>query len=113
MENLIKILIKRLTGKGMEISTIPAFVRDVANTVAANGNSSLQELNMRLESLGWNDLQLDDYTLQLILATFEPDLVYKPPHWFDRTFDTKRLTEAAEEETYASASGKTNKPLQE
>jgi len=103
MENLIKILVKRLAGKGMEISTIPAFIRDVANTVAANGNSNLQELNMRLESLGWDDFELDDYTLQLIIAIFEPDLAYKPPHWFDRTFNPPRLSELTDEKEHVPA----------
>jgi len=107
MEVLIRILVRRLVGKGMEISTIPGYIRDLANTMVANGYSSLQELNKRMQSLGWDDFKLDDYTLQLIIATFEPDLAYKPPHWFDRTFDAKRLAEAAEEETYASASDKT------
>ena len=96
MEELIIILIKRLAGKGMEISTIPAFIRDLANTMVANGYSSLQDLSRQLKSLGWDDFELDDYTLQLIIAIFEPDLAYKPPHWFDRSFDPKRLNELAE-----------------
>ena len=113
MEGLMKILIRRLVGKGMEISTIPAFTRDLANTMVANSYSSLQELNGRLKSLGWNDFELDDYTLQLIIATFEPGLAYKPPHWFDQVFDPKRLSELAEEKALTSASDKTHKPLQE
>jgi len=92
MEELIRILIERLVGKGMEISTIPAYIRDLANSIAANGYSSLQELNKRMQSLGWDDFKLDDYTFQLIIATFEPDLAYKPPHWFDRAFNPPRLS---------------------
>ena len=107
MEQLTKILIRRLAGKGMEISTIPAFIRDLANIMVANGYSNLQELNRRLQSLGWDDFELDDYTLQLIIAIIEPDLAYRPPHWFDRTFNTNHLNQVAEEKTYASASDKT------
>ena len=92
MEDLIGILIERLTGKGMEVSAIPAFIRDLANTIVAHGYSSLQELNGRLQSLGWDDFELDDYTLQLIIAIFERDLAYKPPHWFDGTFNPPRLS---------------------
>ena len=44
----------------MEISTIPAYSRDLANTIAANGYSSLQELNRRLQSSGWEGFELDD-----------------------------------------------------
>ena len=103
MEQLIRILIRRLVGKGMEISTIPAFTRDLANTMVANSHSSLQELNRRLKSLGWNDFELDDYTLQLIIATFEPGLAYKPPHWFDRIFNPEGPPKLTGEKEHGSA----------
>jgi hypothetical protein len=107
MEELIEILVGRLVGKGMEITTIPAFIRDLANTMVAHGYSSLQELNRQLQALGWEDFELDDYTLQLIVATFEPGLAYKPPHWFDRSLDPKRLNSNPQKrKTRASASNK-------
>ena len=113
MERLTTILIQRMVRKGMEITTIPTYVRDLVNTLAVNGYLSLQELNGRLQSLGWDDFELDDYTLQLIMAIVEPHLAYKPPHWFDKVFDPKRLSEFAEEKALASTSDKTHKPLHE
>ena len=114
MEALIRILMERLKGKGMEMSTIPAFIRDLANTMVANGYSSLQGLNGRLRSLGWDDFELDDYTFQLIIAIFERDLAYKPPHWFDRTFDPEALPKVSEKKVHTRTSeGKRNKVLQE
>ncbi len=71
MDQIIRVLIDRLVGKGMEISYIPAYIRDLANTFSINSYLSLQELNGRLEMLGWNDFKLDDHTLQLIMANFE------------------------------------------
>lgn len=103
MEQLTRILVRRLVAKGMQASTIPAYVRDLANTIVAHGNSSLRELNRRLQSLGWDEFELDDYTLQLIVAIFEPDPAYKPPHWFDRTFDPQGLDEVSEERECAQA----------
>ena len=100
MEKLIGILTERLAGKGMEVSTIPAFIRDLANTMVANGYSSLQELTRRLRSLGWDGFELDDYTFQLIVAAFEPGLVYKPPHWFDRTFDPEAIPEPSDKKVH-------------
>jgi hypothetical protein len=91
---------ERLKGKGMEITTIPAFIRDLANTMVANGYSSLQELNRRLQSLGWHDCELDHYTFQLIVATFEPGLVYKPPHWFDRIFDPEAVPKLSDKKVH-------------
>jgi len=103
MEELIRILIRRLVGKGMEISTIPAYIRDLANTMMAHGYTSLQELNAPLQSLGWDDFELDDYTLQLIIVTFESDLAYKPPHWFDRIFNPEGPPKLTGEKGHGSA----------
>ena len=71
MEQIITTLIERLVGKGMEINNIPAYIRDLANILAVNSHLNLEELNGRLGSLGWDDFELDDHTLQLILANFE------------------------------------------
>ena len=71
MDQIIRIMIERLVGKGMELATIPAYVRDVANTFAPDPLLSLQELNRRLQLLGWFDFELDDHTLQLILVNSE------------------------------------------
>ena len=114
MEALTGVLVRRLAGKGMEVSAIPAYVRDLANTMVAHGYSGLQELNRRLQSLGWDGFELDDCTLQLIIAIFEPDLVYKPPHWFDRTFNPPRLSKLTDEGDCVPALHiDHNKPLQE
>ena len=86
MEELVRILIDRLVNKGMEITAVPAYVRDLANTIAVTGNIGAGALNQRLEMLGWNDFELDAYTLELVTAMFEHDIEYKSPSWFARTF---------------------------
>jgi len=73
MEHLsIDILIKHLVSKGIEMVCIPAFIRNVGYTMAADRVISLKELNSRLHRLGWSDVDLDDYTLQMILSEFQP-----------------------------------------
>jgi len=42
MEQLIIVLIERLVWKGMEVTSIPAYTRDLANTIAVNGYLSLR-----------------------------------------------------------------------
>jgi hypothetical protein len=91
VDELIRILIHRLVHKGMEITSIPAYVRDLANTIAVNGYSSPSELNRRLETLGWDDIEIDEYTLELVTAMFEPDIQYKPPSWFVSAFNSKGI----------------------
>ena len=73
MDQIIRIMIECLVGKGIGISTIPAYIRNLANTLSVNPHSSFQELNRRMQLLGWNDFELDDHTLQLIIAIFEAD----------------------------------------
>ena len=71
MDEVIKVLIERLVGKGMKIDTIPAYVRDLSNTIEALSDSNLDELNRKMELLGWNEIHLDDHTLQLILVSLD------------------------------------------
>jgi hypothetical protein len=74
MEQLaIDILVSHLVRKGIETIYIPAFIRNVGYTMAADRVISLDELNNQLHRLGWSDVEVDDCTLQMILAEFQPD----------------------------------------
>jgi hypothetical protein len=84
MEQLIRILIERLTEKGMEVTTIPAYLRNFAHTVLAHPHITLNDLNDQLHFLGWDDFELDNDTFYLILAVFEPDPASRPIPWSDQ-----------------------------
>jgi len=71
MSQLTEIVIKRLEEKGIRSDIIPGFVRNVINTISINPECNLQELNNRLHFLGWDDFELDEHTLQLVIAGFE------------------------------------------
>ncbi len=71
MNQVTEIMIKRLEKKGIKLDIIPGFVRNVINTISINPQSTLQELNSKLHLLGWDDFELDEYTLQLVTASFE------------------------------------------
>jgi hypothetical protein len=68
-------MIDHLVDKGMEVSAISAYIRNLANIITENPHITLQELGEQMRSLGWNDFQLDGYTLRLILANFETDYI--------------------------------------
>ena len=85
MEQFIRMLMARLVSKGMEVTSIPAYIRNVANSLIAHPTLSLEEFNEHLHLLGWESVELDDYTLQLILAIFESDSVHEPSQYADRT----------------------------
>jgi hypothetical protein len=80
MEQLLQTLIRHLVDKGFEITSVPGFIKDVGNFVVAYPDMSLQELNWHLQLSGWDDFELDNYTLQLILTTFDPDRAYEATH---------------------------------
>ena len=73
VDMLIKALIELLASKGMDLSSIPAFIRNLAYTLASEPGLTLEELNRRIHSSGWEDFEVDLYTLKLVLATFDPD----------------------------------------
>jgi hypothetical protein len=71
LSQLAKIVIKRLEEKGIHSDIIPGFIRDLVNAISINPECSLQDLNSRLHFLGWDDFELDEHTLQLVIADFE------------------------------------------
>jgi len=91
MEILIKTLRQRLMAKGMDVAVILAYVRNIANILATDSHVSLWELNCGLRLLGWDDFELDNYTLELLRAVFDPDVDYVPPRWYDTIQDSEKL----------------------
>ena len=77
MDHITRILVDRLLGKGIAPGSIPAYVRDLFNTISTNTNLVLNDLNRGMARLGWDEFELDDHTLQLITAVFETDNEYK------------------------------------
>jgi hypothetical protein len=77
MDYLIQLLIERLVAEGIELTFIPAFVRDVSRIVATNPPQNLEAVNDQLHLLGWDGIDLDGFSLQLIIANLVPDLIYE------------------------------------
>lgn len=99
MDYLIRLLIEQLVSKGVKLGSISAFIRDVAATIASNPHTDLSKLNRRLQMEGWNNVELDDFTLQLIAVNFEPDLTHESGHWSEATENLTRLQEKGIRET--------------
>ncbi|MFV9646204.1 MAG: hypothetical protein ACNYWU_10305, partial [Desulfobacterales bacterium] len=70
-DKMMRTVIDRLVIKGMEITSIPNYIRDLAYIISFNKLLSLQGLNRRLQLLGWDDFELDEHTFLLILVAFE------------------------------------------
>jgi len=68
-----EVLRKRLTSKGLGAIAIPAFIRNLSNTISDDSRMDLQQINRQIHLLGWDEFELDDYTLQLIIAHLESE----------------------------------------
>lgn len=64
---------RRLQDKGLDPIEITLFIKDAARIFTDDSRMGLREMNRRLHTLGWNNIDLDDHTLQLILAHFEAE----------------------------------------
>ena len=71
MNGFTKIVTHRLEEKGLAPDEIKGFVRCVAVTISDDYDIGLHEINSRLGSLGWDTINLDYHTLQLIIASIE------------------------------------------
>jgi hypothetical protein len=114
VEQLIRAVVERLARRGMEVTSIPAFIRNVGNTVSAFPSMSLQELNNHLRLLGWDNFELDSYTFYLMLSTFDPDLGAELTRSCDQPLNSNDLSVFADnKEQIAVPQGDKNKPFQE
>jgi hypothetical protein len=68
MDGLHDILLQRLMEKGLSRNMLPGFIRNLTRTLYSNPDITLRELNRKLDWLGWNQIEIDMYTLDLILT---------------------------------------------
>jgi len=73
MNHLTDILMERLENKGLSAVAIPGFLRDVTNTISDDPQKNLLWMNRQLYTLGWDTIELDYHTMQLIIACFEAE----------------------------------------
>lgn len=66
-----QVLIQRLEKKGVGLSIIPRFIKDLANLDVFDPYMNFLQANKRLRYLGWDGIDLDYHTFQLVIAYFE------------------------------------------
>ena len=71
MHRFAEIVTKRLEGKGLGPVESRRFIRDVTNSISFDHDTGIRDVNIRLRVLGWDPVELDDHTFQLIKAGFE------------------------------------------
>jgi len=73
LKQLHNVLMHRLKDKGLAPTEITLFIRDAARTFADDSRTDLREMNRRLHVLGWDTIDMDDHTMQLIIAKIETE----------------------------------------
>ena len=73
MIKIDQILIEKLEERGIERDVIPSFVKDVSTIILSNPNTSLTQINERLQFLGWDNMALDYRTMELFMTCFESE----------------------------------------
>ena len=69
------VLMQRLEKKGIAADLMAGFVRDVMVAHKVDEHMELKALNQRLHLLGWDGVELDHHTLQIIIAHCEAKIV--------------------------------------
>ena len=62
------ILMKRLKELGVEPEIIPGLLNDIANAFVHDPDINLNQINRKLQSLGWMDIKIDYHTFAIAEA---------------------------------------------
>jgi hypothetical protein len=71
MEQIIEVLLRRLSHRGVSPDEVPWLIRDVLNAVGGPEESGVNAVNQRLSILGWDEELLDEVSLALIICLAE------------------------------------------
>jgi hypothetical protein len=71
MELILEVLNHRLTEKGIAPDLIPAFFRDFSHSLSAASTTNPQQVRVSMERLGWDELELDNRTFELMVCALE------------------------------------------
>lgn len=71
MKDVYGKLTSRLYKKGLRPVEVPRLIKDVSRIVEDSSDPRRLKLNSRLNSLGWRNDLVDDFTLELIVYLLE------------------------------------------
>jgi len=66
-----QMFVDRLEVKGLEKDTIPSYIRSMRICFANDPKINHLKAYRQLQFLGWNDIEVDNHTLQLAIAFFK------------------------------------------
>ena len=78
--NLKKILNERFEKKGVEPDLIPGLLKNILATLKERPDITHEEVSEKLRYIGWNDFDMDENTLQIIIADSESSVPTLPAY---------------------------------
>jgi hypothetical protein len=78
--DLKKILLERFDKKGIEPMLIPGLMKNILATLKDRPDITHEEVSEKLHFIGWNDFDLDENTLQIIIADYEASATTHPAY---------------------------------
>jgi hypothetical protein len=78
--DLKNILLDRLEKKGIEPVLIPGLLKNILATLKDRPDITHEEVSEKLHYIGWNDFDLDENTLQIIIADYEASAPTHPAY---------------------------------
>jgi len=89
MNSNVRNLVEQLSSKGVPLSRIPECIRDLGAIIAEEVSLSLDEMNLEMQSRGWDDFEVDEGTLILVLLFMTETLIESEPGrslWFESPY---------------------------
>lgn len=68
-----QLLIEGLAAKGLKAEVIPSLIRSMRLCYDADPKMSSLKTNQRIQSLGWNNFELDNHILELSIDYFKKE----------------------------------------
>jgi hypothetical protein len=78
--DLKKILAQRFEEKGVEPVLIPGLLKNILATLKDRPDITHEEVSEKLRYIGWNDFDMDENTLQIIIADHEASAPAHPAY---------------------------------
>jgi hypothetical protein len=78
--DLKKILLERFEEKGVEPVLIPGLLKNILATLKDRPEITHEEVSEQLHYIGWKDFDLDENTMQIIIADYEASASTHPAY---------------------------------
>ncbi|MGE5839962.1 MAG: hypothetical protein ACM34H_08495 [Deltaproteobacteria bacterium] len=78
--DLKKVLLERFEKKGVEPVLIPGLLKNIVAALRDRPDITYREMSEKLRYIGWKDFDLDENTMQIIIADYKASAPTHPSY---------------------------------